>query len=35
MNPELRRTLLRHALAIDLMIVAAGVGSLFPGSFAD
>lgn len=32
MNPDTRRTLLRHALAIDLMIVAAGVGSLFPGS---
>jgi O-antigen ligase len=32
MTPESRRTLLRHALAIDLMIVAAGVGSLFPES---
>ncbi|HEY0160106.1 MAG TPA: O-antigen ligase family protein [Thermoanaerobaculia bacterium] len=32
MAPETRRTLLRHGLAVDLVIVASGVALLAPGS---
>ncbi|MDQ3281636.1 MAG: O-antigen ligase family protein [Acidobacteriota bacterium] len=32
MNPDTRRTLLRHALAIDLILVASGVAMLAPSS---
>ena len=32
MIPDSRRTFLRHAVALDLMIVAAGVAYLFPAS---
>lgn len=32
MSPETRRTLLRHAVAVDLTIMAIGAAWLFPGS---
>ena len=32
MTPEARRTLLRHAVALDLMVIAAGIGYLVPTS---